>query len=460
MNNNYMSMKLIWECDGQLTPYTVYKSETIFDKNSLPEPYKTNLSKKEILEVVTVNDHFYYMIRNGDHFSEVFDYKTINYIFPVSLPIVNPDSLDGITGWTVSEGTLAVRSGYFYGISASVVFYQDVLIPEYLLSQVDSETTSIKLEYMYGGWYNDADRGQTQLIFLDSIGTELKSYYSADESLYNNDVLTPRSMESYLPKDTRYIRIKCVGTRVQGTNLDAYWSGFKLSIHKEEYQPHIKFDTFVSNLNPLTWLKLDEESSSQPPVDYGIANHTVSYNNLSGITFRQKPLRKGHSGSMGFSVGSNTNSKIQFLEGSDMLNITKGSHTWFIFLERTTPNNQERLFGDNGDGVNKRVCWSAYDFPNNQRQVNLRYLINQPQFICITYNVEEKAYRLFTNGKWYSQTYVAPPTSTSGGQWMTLPQTAGYTHYGIRGYVSDFTWFNRALTSLEVEKIYQLGKLI
>lgn len=36
------SMKLIWECDGQLTPYSVYKSETIFDKDSLPEPYKTD----------------------------------------------------------------------------------------------------------------------------------------------------------------------------------------------------------------------------------------------------------------------------------------------------------------------------------------------------------------------------------------------------------------------------------
>lgn len=188
-------------------------------------------------------------------------------------------------------------------------------------------------------------------------------------------------------------------------------------------------------------------------------SHTISYNNTSGITFRQKPLRKDHLGSMGFSVGSNTNSKIQFLESSDMLNITKKSHTWFIFLQRTVANSQERLFGDNGDGVNKRVCWSAYDFPNNQRKVDLRYLLNQPQFICITYNVEEKAYRLFTNGKWYSQTYIAPPTSTSGGQWMTLPQTAGYSHYGIRGYVSDFTWFNRALTSLEVEKVYQLGKL-
>lgn len=452
-------MKLIWECDGQLTPYSVYKSETIFNKNSLPEPYKTDLSQKELLEVVTVNDHFYYMIRNGNNFSEVFDYKTIDYIFPVSLPIVNPNGVNGNTGWTVSTGTLSTSKGFFFGVSASLVFYQDILIPEYLIPHVDSESTTASLDYLFGGWYNDADRGQTGLVFLDSVGTELKSYFSADESLYNDDAKEPRKIQSSIPKFTRTIRIHCIGTRVSGTNLDAYWKGFVLSIDKDKYNLYNKFDNFVSSLNPLTWLKLDEENTTQAPKDYGIANHTVSYNNTSGITFRQKPLRKDHLGSMGFSVGSNTNSKIQFLESSDMLNITKGSHTWFIFLERTTENYQERLFGDNGDGVNKRVCWSAYDFPNNQRQVSLRYLLNQPQFICITYNVEEKAYRLFTNGKWYSQTYIAPPTSTYGGQWMTLPQTAGYSHYGIRGYVSDFTWFNRALTSLEVEKVYQLGKL-
>lgn len=451
-------MKLLWDCDGQVSPFTIYRSEVIFDKDTLPEPYKTNITEKELLEIVTTESHFYYMIQNGDFFSEIFDYKTLDYILPVNFPIVNPDTAGGITGWTVSTGTLAVRSGYFYGISASLVFYQDIVIPEYLIPHVETETTVAKLDYMYGGWYNDADRGQTGLVFLDSVGAELKSYYSADESLYENDTLSPRFIEVNIPKTTRVIRIRCVGTRVYGTNLDAYWSGFKLSLDKDRSTIN-SFDEYVTTLNPLTWLKLDEPNTATPPKDYGQANHTVSYNNTFGISFRQKPLRKDHVGSMGFSVSSNTSSKIQFLEGSDMLNITKGSHTWFIFLQRTVANNQERLFGDNGDGVNKRVCWSAYDFPNNQRKVDLRYLLNQPQFICITYNVEEKAYRLFTNGKWYSQTYIAPPTSTSTGQWMTLPQTAGYTHYGIRGYVSDFTWFKRALTPLEVEKVYKLGRL-
>ena len=140
-----MVVKLTWACDGQLTPYSVYKSETIFDKNSLPEPYKTDLSQKELSEVVTVNDHFYSMIRNGNHFSEVFDYKTINYIFPVSLPIVNPNGVNGNTGWTVSAGTLSTSKGFFFGVSASLVFYQDILIPSekvFIICFSDSETAN------------------------------------------------------------------------------------------------------------------------------------------------------------------------------------------------------------------------------------------------------------------------------------------------------------------------------
>ena len=207
-----MTVKLLWNCDGQVSPFTIYRSLVVFDKDTLPEPYKTNITEKELLEIVTAEDHFYYMIQNGDFFSEIFDYKTIDYIFPVNLPIVNPDTAGGITAWTVSTGTLAIRSGYFYGISASLVFYQDIVIPEYLIPHVETETTVVKLDYMYGGWYNDADRGQTGLVFLDSVGAELKSYYSADESLYGNDTLSPRSIEVSIPKTTRVFRIRCVGT--------------------------------------------------------------------------------------------------------------------------------------------------------------------------------------------------------------------------------------------------------
>lgn len=454
------NMRLFWEYDGEApSEFSIYRSTEAFTVETLPPAYKEKITAKEIYETVGTDDQYFYMVRNGNHYSTLFDYKTLDYMFPFNMPIVNPTPTENVNGWTVTDGTLVNRSNHFYGVGPTLSFYQDVLVPTHLYSFIDSNSLYAKLDWNFGGWYNDPDYGSTSLIFLDNVGTNLKSIQSASESLYDNEVLSPRSLSSFIPSLTRVIRIQCNGVRQSGTNLDAYWAGFNLTINKDPYELYDKFDNFNSSLKPITWLKLDEASSAQPPVDSGSSSHTVSYNNLSGITFNQKALRKDHKGSMGFSVNSNTNSKIQFLESNDMLNITKGSHTWFIFLQRTSVNNQERLFGDNGDGVNKRVCWSNYDFPANQRQFNLRYILNQPQFICITYNVSEKSYRLFTNGKWYSQTYTAPPNSVSGGQWMTLPQTAGYSHYGIRGYVSDFTWFNRALSPLEVEKLYMIGKL-
>lgn len=454
------NMRLFWEYDGDDPQnFSIYRSTESFTIETLPPVHKEKITTKEIYETVTADDHYYYMVRNGNRYSTLFDYKTLNYMFPVNIPVVNPIPIENVNGWTVTAGSLEYRANYFYGVGATLTFYQDIIIPSYLHPFIDNNEVFAKLSWDFGGWYNDSDYGYTTLSFLDNIGVVVKSLQSASESLYGDSNLSPRSLSSYIPPLARIIRIQCNGFRNQGTNLDAYWSNFKLSIDKDPYNLYNDFDNFNTSLTPLTWLKLDESTSIEAPKDYGSASHTVSYNNLSGITFNQKALRKGHKGSMGFSVNSNTNSKIQFLESSQMLNITKGSFTWFIFLQRTAANSQERLFGDNGDGVNKRVCWSSFDFPNNQRQANLRYLLNQPQFICITYNVQEKVYRLFTNGKWYNQTYVSPPGSTSGGQWMTLPQTSGYTHYGIRGYVSDFTWFNRSLTSLEVEKLYQLGKL-
>lgn len=453
-------VKLSWDCDRSFQSFNIYKSKTPFNSEALPIPFATNVFNNNHTFIEEDDEQvMYYLVSNGDYFSLPFYNDPYAIEVPLPLTIVNPNSDQGIVGWNVTVGQLVNRMGYFYGIGADLKFFQDIEIPSKVIRALSEKDFYADLTYKYGGWASDGDQGYTTLICLDKSNNILGSVRTALESVYFETVETflTRNLNILLPKNTVKLRIECTGVRISGTNLDAYWTNFKLNI-LDKIQEEPEFDKYVKSLNPLTWLKLDEESSNVLPKDHG-SNQVTSYTATANIDWRQIPLRKGHKGAMGFSVRNNDVSRMSFIENQSMIDITKGSHTWFIYLQRTANNNQERLFGDNGDGVNKRVCWSAYDFPNNQRQVPLRYTLGQPQFICIVYNVEKQTYKLFTDGNWYDQTYLAPPTSTIGGQTISVPATSGYTHYGIRGYVSDFTWFNRALTEQEVENVYSLGRM-
>ncbi len=221
----------------------------------------------------------------------------------------------------------------------------------------------------------------------------------------------------------------------------------------------LNFDSFVESLSPIAWLKLDEAAASGIK-DSSTINHTCSVNTPSSLTPRGKILRKGHAGAMGFSIASAGVGQVTMVESPAMYNITKGSHTWFCWHHRTVSNGQNRLFGDNGDGVNKRVCWDAYEFPNNNRVIGLGTPVGTTVFMCVVYDVVAKTYRIFKNGVWYSAAYIAPPTSTTSNQTLQVPATSNaYSYYGIRGYISDLTFFNRALTDAEVETLYSLGQL-
>ncbi len=221
----------------------------------------------------------------------------------------------------------------------------------------------------------------------------------------------------------------------------------------------VDFDSYVFGLGPITWLKLDEASTSGV-IDSGSLNQSCWVNSAHDLSPRGMILRKGHAGAMGFAINTAGVGQIVMAEETGMANITRASHTWICYRYHTASTDQSRLFGDNEDGVNKRVVWGAYQFPNDQRDMVLSFPLNTIVFTAVVYNTATGTYKNFQNGVWTDGNYVDPPTSTATGTILQVPATSNaYDYYGVRGYISDLAFFDRALTDTEIEQIYTLGLL-
>lgn len=243
-------------------------------------------------------------------------------------------------------------------------------------------------------------------------------------------------------------------------SVGAVKSGFEEISEEISILAGANFDSYLSTLEPMTWFKLHETSSATPPKDYGVNAQSSWYGTPSNITFNAPPLRNGAACSMGFGIESAGLGCFAYTEAPRSLNMTLASHTWFVWVKKVADTTQNRMWGDNGDGVNKRVIWNTYEITNNNRRVDVWIPIdNNAHFICVVYDTVEREYKVFKDGVWYVATYSNPPTSISGGQNIYVPAWRTYGHYGYRGYFSDFTMFDRALTADQVETLYALGKL-
>lgn len=219
------------------------------------------------------------------------------------------------------------------------------------------------------------------------------------------------------------------------------------------------FDSYVDDLQPIVWLKFDE-AYGEPIIDHGTLAHECSIESPTQATYNGMVLRKDHKGSIGFAINSTTVERAVFTEKPEFTNITKNSHTWFCFHYRTGNTSQNRLFSDNGDGVNKRVIGSVYQFPVNQRSATLVFPLNEIIFTAVVYSVEDNTYRVFQNGVWSDFAYIPPPVSVVANQTFQVPGNLGrHAHYTVRGYLSDLAFFDKAISEEDIEVIYSLGMI-
>ena len=185
--------------------------------------------------------------------------NTTLFQFLYNLPVVNNDTSGDLTGWTVTEGTLAQRSGYFYGVGATLAFYQDIILPQAYLNYLEIKDLYVDLSYLYGGWASDSDKGQTGITFIGASSNIISTVWTPLETVYyeTKETFLKRRIFEKVPQGTVKIRIEGKGVRAQGTNLDAYWTDFVLQL-KDIVEDDIAYEYNLKSLQPVAYYKLDD----------------------------------------------------------------------------------------------------------------------------------------------------------------------------------------------------------
>ena len=194
----------------------------------------------------------------------------------------------------------------------------------------------------------------------------------------------------------------------------------------------------------------------------GTAHVNGTFSNTKALVYRGKVLRKGHAGAAGFAISADAVSQVNVVAPNDLQHLTMNSFTWFAWVHPTVATRYNWLFSNwisaESGTANMRASINSFQFPQNSRVISYGLTIGQTSFIAVVYNVANSTYKFYINGVWYSATYSAPPTSISTATSFQFPAYASYySYYGMRGYLSDLTFFKRALTNAEVENLYGLG---
>jgi len=122
-------------------------------------------------------------------------------------------------------------SQYLYGRNTSAFsVWQDIDLFShgYTAAQVSSGELSIIFGGMQSGWGAQEDNGTISIHLFDEEMTELG--FSSLDPFYSNHIWVNRMGISDLLTDTRYIQYRFDGTRVEGSNTDAYLDAAYLEV--------------------------------------------------------------------------------------------------------------------------------------------------------------------------------------------------------------------------------------
>lgn len=228
------------------------------------------------------------------------------------------------------------------------------------------------------------------------------------------------------------------------------------------------FDTFMAELGPLAWWRLDDEVNG-PVQDHSGNGLHGSLTEPARVTFRGPPLRMGHPGAMGFCVASAGLARVNAPSNTAISELMQPgkSATIAMYVHRTAFTNYNFIlafFTDAFRGYAKyRIYTQSFIFEArdkaNQVVATGTNLLNETYFVVARKNVNNSKYDLFVNGVWFASAMPFTQPSLAGGGPLQFPGSASWNYYGMRGYMSDVALFERALTDDEIEQLYSLGAL-
>ena len=145
--------------------------------------------------------------------------------------LTNPGFETGLDGWQ-SSGNAKIRvsnplphdgENYVYGENTPLFsVWQDISLSDkgILFSDIDTGNLNVKFGGWQSGWGTQHDNGKISVSLFDSNmsaigGASLPNFFS------NHTWIEQSGVTQILP-GTRFIRYEFIGTRVEGSNNDAY----------------------------------------------------------------------------------------------------------------------------------------------------------------------------------------------------------------------------------------------
>lgn len=229
-------------------------------------------------------------------------------------------------------------------------------------------------------------------------------------------------------------------------------------------------------LNPVAYYLMSETAGSVLN-DSSLSGFEGEIQETSAISYKADPLRKGSQGSMGFNIASNWTTAQCYVSDAvagdtfKKLAASESSCTIAFWLKPESPRTYNWLAAyvldkDSGTANYRVMAYNSYNIvgqsPHNQNQVisneTLGQMLGKNQFIVWRKDAATNTYSLTVNG--VTNTVSGNSVDPVGDGRFYFPMSAGYSSFGLRGYMSDMSVFDYALTDSQIANLYQKGRIV
>lgn len=225
------------------------------------------------------------------------------------------------------------------------------------------------------------------------------------------------------------------------------------------------FSELILELDPIAYYPMDEAGGSIA-FDYSANRFNGEYVNGSPV-YDGPPLAPGLTGSKGFAINGPDISRMQIpltTTGENFSKLAYGDNAFTIlgWYQRTATTEYNQILScwinpTGGQCAYRILGRTAFQSPHNANNVSFPDELDEVVFFAWVKDPVTQTYRVFKNGVWYDNGSKYSNNTIVGTHPVQIPATGNWNYYGMRGYVSDFAFFNKALSDKDIEDLYIAG---